>query len=186
MGCGVGRRRDSGLAWLWLWCRPAAAAPLRPLAWAPPYAAGAALKSKKQKNRDIQEEHGAGQSWAQGGWAPRAECPLEGYERNSESGNPGRSPAPAPSPEKPRTSQSLRFPLLEEDAHRAGSVSSASPGERVGLSPAPGAGLGAGEKLGQHHESKRFAFTRALTLCQRCADYSTKPTARKWREGTRL
>ena len=34
-------------ALLWLWCRPAAVAPIRPLAWEPPYAAGAALKSKK-------------------------------------------------------------------------------------------------------------------------------------------
>ena len=27
---------------LWLWCRPAATAPIRPLAWEPPYAVGAA------------------------------------------------------------------------------------------------------------------------------------------------
>ena len=33
------------LALLWLWCRPAAAAPVRPLAWEPPYAESAALKS---------------------------------------------------------------------------------------------------------------------------------------------
>ena len=33
---------------LWLWCRPAAVAMIQPLAWEPPYAAGAALK--KQKN----------------------------------------------------------------------------------------------------------------------------------------
>ena len=33
-------------AWLRLWCRPAAAAPIPPLAWEPPYATGAALKSK--------------------------------------------------------------------------------------------------------------------------------------------
>ena len=30
---------------LWLWCRPAATAPMRPLAWKLPYALGAALKS---------------------------------------------------------------------------------------------------------------------------------------------
>ena len=38
---------------LWLWCRPAAVGPIQPLAWEPPYAAGAALKSNnktKQKN----------------------------------------------------------------------------------------------------------------------------------------
>ena len=34
--------KDPGL--LWLWCRPAAIAPIRPLAWEPPYATGAALK----------------------------------------------------------------------------------------------------------------------------------------------
>ena len=34
-------------ALLWLWCRPAAVAPIRPQAWEPPYAAGAALQSKK-------------------------------------------------------------------------------------------------------------------------------------------
>ena len=32
-----------------LWQRPAAAAPIQPLAWEPPYAAGAALKSQKEK-----------------------------------------------------------------------------------------------------------------------------------------
>ena len=31
---------------LWLWCRPAATAWIRPLAWESPYAMGAALKSK--------------------------------------------------------------------------------------------------------------------------------------------
>ena len=39
-------------ALLWLWCRPAAIAPIRPLAWEPPYAAGAALiKAKRQKKK---------------------------------------------------------------------------------------------------------------------------------------
>jgi len=33
-------------ALLWLWCRPAAAAPIRPLAWEPPYATSAAVKKK--------------------------------------------------------------------------------------------------------------------------------------------
>ena len=30
-----------------LWCRPAAVAPIRPLAWEPPYAVGVTLKRKK-------------------------------------------------------------------------------------------------------------------------------------------
>ena len=34
---------------MWLWCRPAAVAPIGPLAQEPPYAVGAALKSKKRK-----------------------------------------------------------------------------------------------------------------------------------------
>ena len=45
--CGVGRRRGSDLALLWLWCRLVATALIGPLAWEPPYAAGAAPKSKK-------------------------------------------------------------------------------------------------------------------------------------------
>ena len=49
MSCGLGRRRGSNPALLWLWGRPAAAAPIRPLAWEPPYAVGVALKSKKKK-----------------------------------------------------------------------------------------------------------------------------------------
>ena len=32
-----------------LWCRPAAAPPIQPLAWEPPYAANTALKRKKKK-----------------------------------------------------------------------------------------------------------------------------------------
>ena len=48
-GCGMGRRHSSDLAVLWLWCGPAAAAPIRPLAWELPYAKGEALKSSKTK-----------------------------------------------------------------------------------------------------------------------------------------
>ena len=42
MSCGVGCRLGSDPALLWLWRRLAATAPIRPLAWEPPYAAGAA------------------------------------------------------------------------------------------------------------------------------------------------
>ena len=51
MSCGVGRRCGSDLAWLWLWCRLAAAAPIGPLAWEPPYAMGAAPKRQQQKQQ---------------------------------------------------------------------------------------------------------------------------------------
>ena len=49
MSCGVGHRHGSDLVLLWLWCRLAAAAPIGPLAWEPPYAAGTALKRPKKK-----------------------------------------------------------------------------------------------------------------------------------------
>ena len=47
----MGRRRGSDLVLLWLWYRPAATAPIRPLAWEPPYAAGLALKRQKTKDK---------------------------------------------------------------------------------------------------------------------------------------
>ena len=40
------------LVLLWLWCRPAAAALIRPLAWEPPYAAGAALNRFKKTKQN--------------------------------------------------------------------------------------------------------------------------------------
>ena len=49
MSCGVGHRRGSDLVLLWLWCGPAAASPIHPLAWELPYAEGAALKKTKNK-----------------------------------------------------------------------------------------------------------------------------------------
>ena len=51
MSYGVGCRHGSDPALLWLWRRPAATALIRPLAWEPPYATGAALEMvKRQKN----------------------------------------------------------------------------------------------------------------------------------------
>ena len=47
----MGRRCGSDPALLRLWCRPAAAAPIRLLAWELPYASGAALKGQKTKKR---------------------------------------------------------------------------------------------------------------------------------------
>ena len=51
MSYGVRRRCGSYPALLWLWHRPAATAPIRPLAWEPPYATGVALKRQKTKNK---------------------------------------------------------------------------------------------------------------------------------------
>ena len=56
MSCGVGRRRGLDPELLWLWCRPTATGPIRPLAWEPSYAAGAALeKAKRQKKKRERE-----------------------------------------------------------------------------------------------------------------------------------
>ena len=55
MSCGVGHRRGSGLVLLWLWCRLAAVAPIGPLAWEPPCAAGADLKRQKKKKKKKKE-----------------------------------------------------------------------------------------------------------------------------------
>ena len=55
MNCGVGRRSSSDPVLLWLWRRPVATGPIRPLAWEPPCAAGAALKKdKRQKKKKIE------------------------------------------------------------------------------------------------------------------------------------
>ena len=54
MSCGVGCRCGLDPALLWLWSRPVATAPIRPLAWEPPYASGAALnKAKRQKIKKL-------------------------------------------------------------------------------------------------------------------------------------
>ena len=55
MSCGVDRRRRSDLALLWLSHRPVAIAPIRPLAWEPPYALGVALKGQKTKKKKERE-----------------------------------------------------------------------------------------------------------------------------------
>ena len=50
LSCGAGHRQGLDLTLPWLWWRPAATAPIRPLAWEPPYAPGTALeKTKRQK-----------------------------------------------------------------------------------------------------------------------------------------
>ena len=47
MSCGVGHRCSLYPKLLWLWRRPAATAPIQPLAWELQYAAGATLKINK-------------------------------------------------------------------------------------------------------------------------------------------
>ena len=52
MNCGIGLRCGWYPALLWLWCRLAAIALIRPLAWEPPYAAGAALKNNNNNSNN--------------------------------------------------------------------------------------------------------------------------------------
>ena len=52
MSCDVGHRHGSDPMFLWLWCRPAAEAPIGPLAWEPAYAMVAALQRTKDKKKE--------------------------------------------------------------------------------------------------------------------------------------
>ena len=65
MSCGVGCRCGSDPSLLWLWHRPGAAAPIRPLAWEPLYAEGAAQRnSKKDKtNKQTKKPHFSAYPW---------------------------------------------------------------------------------------------------------------------------
>ena len=57
MSCGVSYRCSSDLALLWLWYRPAAAAPIRPLPWELPDAEGVAIKRQKKKQPKIYHQN---------------------------------------------------------------------------------------------------------------------------------
>ena len=57
-GLRLGRRRGSDPELLWLWRRLVATAPIRPLAWEPPYAVGAALERQKDKKEKRQGPSG--------------------------------------------------------------------------------------------------------------------------------
>ena len=68
--CGVGHRRGSDSTLLWLWCRLAPGALLRPLARELPYAAGSAfLKKKKKKKKKKASKINVGER----GWAKSTE-----------------------------------------------------------------------------------------------------------------
>ena len=54
MSCDVGGRLGSDPELLWLWRGPATTTPTGPLAWKPQCAAGAALKKKSQKEKDLE------------------------------------------------------------------------------------------------------------------------------------
>ena len=56
VSCGVGCRRGLDPALQWLWRRPVATAPIRPLAWEPPYAAEAAQRNSKKTKKQKQKQ----------------------------------------------------------------------------------------------------------------------------------
>ena len=58
MSCGIDHRCGSDPTLLWLWYRPVATAPTRPLAWEPPYAAGAALEKAKRQTKQNKTNQG--------------------------------------------------------------------------------------------------------------------------------
>ena len=77
VSCGVGRRRGLDPALLWLWCRLAAVALIRPLAWELPYAKSVALKSKKRKKeREFPKHKIAFQCWT-AKTVFKGKCPLK-------------------------------------------------------------------------------------------------------------
>ena len=63
VSCGVGPRCGSDPELLWLWCRPAATAMIRPLAWEPPYVTSEALKDKKKKKEKKKNKPESGKNF---------------------------------------------------------------------------------------------------------------------------
>ena len=55
MSCGIGLRRSSDPALLWLWCRLAATAMIQSLAWEPPHAMDVALKKDERQKKQIKK-----------------------------------------------------------------------------------------------------------------------------------
>jgi len=96
MSCGVGCRCGSDLEWLWLWCRPAAVALIRLLAWEPPCAVGVALKNKtKQKNHQKKKNLRGSASSRSGCWlSPSPLCRGCPPRAAPESGVGAGAPAP--------------------------------------------------------------------------------------------
>ena len=56
MSCGVDCRHGSDLVLLWLWCRSAAVASIRPLAWELPYAVDMGYDPKKKRKEKKKPE----------------------------------------------------------------------------------------------------------------------------------
>ena len=87
VNCGIGRRCGLDPVLLWLWCRPAAAAPIRCLTWELPYAAGMALKkkAKKPKTKTLQKT----KTKNNGGPSPMGQGSTRSWERGLDLLMPG-------------------------------------------------------------------------------------------------
>jgi len=89
VSCGVGHRRGLDLVLLWLWHRPAAVAPIGPLAWKLPYAMWEALeKAKRPPHTHTKKEFlhlSESRSWDKHKWIAILVWgdELEGFRRNS-------------------------------------------------------------------------------------------------------
>ena len=57
VSCGLGHRHGLDLALLWLWHGLAATAPIRLLAWEPPYALGVALEKAKRQKKEKRKKN---------------------------------------------------------------------------------------------------------------------------------
>ena len=111
MICGVGCRGGLNQVLLWLWCRPAAAALIRPVAWEFPYVAIKLKKEKKKKERkkklpgvavglsgpllvstkpclqcDLRQECGNGLEWTHLKSVNLSKCTLNWPRENTEGG----------------------------------------------------------------------------------------------------
>ena len=65
MSRGIGCRRCLDPALMWLWCRPAATAPVGPLAWGHPYITDTALKRQKDKKKKKKKKRERENTFAQ-------------------------------------------------------------------------------------------------------------------------
>ena len=77
-------QRVKGLAFLWLLCRLAAIAPIRPLAWEPRYAVAVALKRQK---REREREYRCGESRGRLGGGQRGGRQIETERAREEEDN---------------------------------------------------------------------------------------------------
>ena len=85
-----GKSQTSDLALLWLWCRPAATAPILPLAWELPYAVGTALKERRKEGRKEGKREGGREGGKEGRKERKKERTKERKKGKKEGRKEGR------------------------------------------------------------------------------------------------